>query len=76
MSAPVEELCRRQAINLPQLVERSGLDESRVAAIVSGRWTPSPAERQKIAAVFGVAVDEISWGHKTPIQHLYGHGSG
>ena len=34
------------------------------------------AERQRIAAVLGVPVENISWGHKTPIQHLYGHGPG
>jgi hypothetical protein len=24
--------------------------------------------------VFGLTRDQILWGHKTPIQHLYGHG--
>jgi len=45
-----------------------------VQAIVLGRWTPSPAERTTIAAALDVPVEEIAWGHKTPIQHLYGHG--
>jgi hypothetical protein len=45
-----------------------------VLAIVLGRWTPSPAERDRIAAVFGVTRDQITWGHKTPIQHIYGQG--
>jgi hypothetical protein len=45
-----------------------------VLAIVLGRWTPTPAERQKVAAVFGLAPEDITWGHKTPIQHIYGHG--
>ncbi|MGQ0633948.1 MAG: helix-turn-helix transcriptional regulator [Planctomycetaceae bacterium] len=76
MPAPVSELCERHEISIAELATQSGLEESRVAAIVLGRWTPSPAERQKIAAVFGVAVTDISWGHKTPIQHLYGHGPG
>lgn len=76
MPFTVEELCERQRLTSTELIERSGLDESRVAAILLGRWTPTPAERQRIAAVFGVAVDDISWGHKTPIQHLYGHGPG
>ena len=47
-----------------------------VTAIVLGRWTPSPVERQKIASALGVAPEEISWGHATPFQHLYGHGPG
>jgi transcriptional regulator with XRE-family HTH domain len=76
MSKSVADLCQEQQIAIAELARRSGVDEGRVTAIALGRWTPSPTERQKIAAVFGVAIDEISWGHKTPIQHLYGHGPG
>jgi len=76
MPASVAELCELHTVTLPELVTRCGLDESRVAAIIMGRWTPSPAERQKIAAVFNVPPGEIAWGHKTPVQHLYGHGPG
>jgi transcriptional regulator with XRE-family HTH domain len=76
MAQSIADLCRDHQIALPELVSRSGVEESRVAAIALGRWTPSPSERQRIAAVFGVAVGDISWGHKTPIQHLYGHGPG
>lgn len=76
MTRSVADLCRDQSTSLPELAERSGLDVGRVTAIALGRWTPSPAERQKIAAVFSVAIDEIAWGHTTPIQHLYGHGPG
>ena len=72
----VADLCREHELDVHQLSERSGLEESRALAIALGRWTPSPAERQKIAAVFNVPVDQVSWGHKTPIQHLYGHGPG
>ncbi len=76
MAITVADLCRDHTTDIPTLANRSGLDEGRVTAIALGRWTPSPSERQKIAAVFGVAADEISWGHATPIQHLYGHGPG
>ena len=76
MSQQVAELCRQQGITIAELIEHTGMDESRVIAIALGRWTPSPLERQKIARAFGVSVDDIAWGHKTPIQHLYGHGPG
>jgi transcriptional regulator with XRE-family HTH domain len=72
----VDELLTQQQIDVKQLAEKAGLDEQRVVAIVLGRWTPSPAERDKIAAVFGLTRDGIAWGHKTPIQHIYGHGPG
>jgi transcriptional regulator with XRE-family HTH domain len=72
----VADLCREQSVTIAELAQRSGLDDGRVTAIALGRWTPSPAERKKIADVFGVAIDQIAWGHQTPIQHLYGHGPG
>lgn len=70
----VNDLCREHQFDHKQLAEKAGLDEQRVLAIVLGRWTPSPSERDKVAAVFGLTREQISWGHKTPIQHIYGHG--
>ncbi len=76
MSVSVAELCQKHEFTVEQLTDRTGLEDTRILAIVLGRWTPSPQERQKIAAVFDVTIDEIAWGHKTPIQHIYGHGPG
>jgi transcriptional regulator with XRE-family HTH domain len=72
----VAQLCAERGLDARQLAERSGVDEQRVAAIVLGRWTPSPQDRDAIAAVFGLTRDQITWGHTTPIQHIYGHGPG
>ncbi len=76
MPHTVAELCQVHKLTTQQLAQRIGLDEPRVLAIVLGRWTPSPVERRKVAEAFGLTPDTISWGHKTPIQHLYGHGPG
>ena len=70
----VDELCAQHQINVRQLADKAGLDEQRVLAIVLGRWTPSPSEREKVAGAFGLTRDQIAWGHKTPIQHIYGQG--
>jgi transcriptional regulator with XRE-family HTH domain len=70
----VELLCSEHGLDARQLADRSGLEESRVVAIVLGRWTPSPQERDAIAGVFGRTRDQVVWGHKTPIQHIYGSG--
>jgi hypothetical protein len=72
----VDELCVERQIDVKQLAALSGLDEQRIMAIILGRWTPSPAERDKVAAAFGLTRDQIAWGHKTPIQHIYGSGPG
>lgn len=76
MAKSVAEICEEQGVNLPQLTKQTGLPADRVEAITAGRWTPSPNERQAIAKTLGVEVADITWGHKTPIQHLYGHGPG
>jgi len=70
----IAELLIHHKIDWRTLAERSGVDEQKVTAIVLGRWTPSPEDRDAIAAVFGMTRDQIAWGHKTPIQHIYGQG--
>lgn len=70
----LDQLCVEFGIDAQQLAERSGVESGRVAAILLGRWTPSPEDRDAIAGVFGLTRDRIVWGHKTPIQHLYGQG--
>ena len=74
MTRTIAELCVARDINAEQLAEHCELEQTRANAIILGRWTPKPEERQKLATFFGVSVDEIRWGHTTPIQHLWGHG--
>ncbi len=76
MSMSVQEHCQSLELPWEQLVERCPLPQDRLLAIVAGRWTPSPEERAAVAAALGVEVGDITWGHKTPIQHIYGHGPG
>jgi transcriptional regulator with XRE-family HTH domain len=71
---PLAHWLDEKQVGLPELVEASGLDRKRVAAIASGNYTPSPAERQRLAAALGLAVGDVSWGHAVPVDHMYGHG--
>jgi transcriptional regulator with XRE-family HTH domain len=59
----VEHLIEQTGMMYQEIADRAGLGVERVAAIAEGRWTPSPEERVKIAAAFGVPVAEISFGH-------------
>jgi hypothetical protein len=61
-------------IGVGQLVTATGLDSKLVKAIVSGNYTPSPSQRQRLAAALSVSMDDISWGHAVPVQHLRGNG--
>lgn len=70
----IEDLCSERRMSLHELADKAGLDEDRVVAIAQGRWLPSPQERGRIAGVFGLERDQIIWGHRAPVEHLYGHG--
>ena len=41
---------------LERLVEASGLEAKLVKAIASGNYTPSPTERQRLAAALNVSI--------------------
>ncbi|MDA1014957.1 MAG: helix-turn-helix transcriptional regulator [Planctomycetota bacterium] len=59
----VDLLFDEQQLTVEDVAEKSGLDAKRVEAIATGRWTPSPTERSRMAAALGVTTDAISWGH-------------
>lgn len=59
----IERLLEDRDLSLDELAARAQLPPDRVAAIVDGRWTPSPEDRQALATALGVNVDEVSWGH-------------
>jgi ribosome-binding protein aMBF1 (putative translation factor) len=61
-------------LSLDDLVAAAALERRVVEAIVQGRYTPSPQQRERLAAALGVTCDEIAWGHVTPVEHMYGHG--
>ncbi len=74
MSKSVALLCKENAITIKQLRVSTNIDDTRLLAIVMGRWTPSPQDREKISNALGVTKDDVTWGHVTPIQHIYGQG--
>ncbi len=63
MPKTVEHWLESSGLSFAQIAERARLPIDRVAAIAEGRWTPSPEDRARIAAAFGVPVEEVSWGH-------------
>jgi transcriptional regulator with XRE-family HTH domain len=73
MATTIHRLSEQCGLSVAELAARSGLDGERTLAILESRWTPSPAERLKLATALGVEVDEIAWGHGTPVQHLWGN---
>ena len=61
-------------MGLEQLLEAAGLDRKVLVAIVNGRYTPSPQQRQCVAGALGLRPEQILWGHTAPVEHIYGHG--
>jgi hypothetical protein len=71
---PVAEWLMEKGMSVDELEASTNLDRNVLNAICLGRYLPSPQQRQRIAAALSLAIDEITWGHATPIQHIYGHG--
>jgi ribosome-binding protein aMBF1 (putative translation factor) len=71
---PIAQHMDEIGMSLDQLVTATGLDARVVKAIVSGNYTPSPAQRQRLASALGISTDDIAWGHAVPVQHLRGNG--
>jgi hypothetical protein len=75
--APIKTVAAWMAergLGLPDLVAASGMDRRVVEAIVGCRYTPSPEQRQRLAAALGASPEEIAWGHAAQVEHVYGHG--
>ena len=71
---PILRYIEETGISIDQLATTTGLDRKLIKAIVSGNYTPSPAQRQRLAAALGVSTDDISWGHAVTVEHLRGNG--
>jgi plasmid maintenance system antidote protein VapI len=71
---PLARYLEDLGMNLDQLVAAAGLEAKLVKAIVSGNYTASPSERKRLAAAIGVSVEDVSWGHTVPVEHLRGNG--
>jgi len=61
-------------LTVAELVAASTLEMRVVEAIVHGRYTPSPQQRERLATALGVPLEQIAWGHVTPVESMYGHG--
>jgi hypothetical protein len=71
---PLGRRLEEAGMSVDQLVVATKLEAKLVKAIASGNYTASPSERQRIAAALNLTVDDISWGHAVPVDHLWGHG--
>jgi ribosome-binding protein aMBF1 (putative translation factor) len=71
---PLARHMEEMGVSLEQLIATAGLETKLVKAIVSGNYTPSPFERQRLAAALGIPIEEVSWGHAVPVEHLRGNG--
>lgn len=59
----IDLLFEETGLSIEEIAEWSKLEYERIEAIAVGRWTPSPDERERLAAAFDATIDDISWGH-------------
>lgn len=71
---PLTHYLEEAGMSLEELIAGSGLDTKVVRAIASSNYTASPSERQRLASVLGISIEDVAWGHSVPVEHLYGHG--
>jgi hypothetical protein len=71
---PISEWMAERGVGLDDLLAFSALDRKVLRAIIHGHYTPSPAQRQRLAAALAVDPELIVWGHTVPVDHIYGHG--
>ena len=69
----IDLLFEETQLSIEEIAERSRLAPERVEAIAVGRWTPSPEERRRIAAAFGVTIDDVAWGHNMDPRNIRYH---
>ncbi len=70
----VADWMAEKGMTVDMLEQATQLERHILEAISLGRYLPSPQQRQKVATALGVTVADITWGHSTPILHIYGHG--
>lgn len=73
MPKTFERLFEQADMTRNALAEKSGLPIRKVEAILSGRWLPSPSEREKLASAMGVTRDEVDWGHTMSPRNVRYH---
>src|SRR5688572_19914092 len=71
---PLAQHLEQTGMSIEQLIEKTGLDAKLVKAIVTGNYTASPGQRQRMAAALDLPIDEIAWGHTVAVEHLRGNG--
>jgi transcriptional regulator with XRE-family HTH domain len=70
----ISQWMSERGLSMAELLSAAALERKVLEAIVHGRYTPSPQQRQRLAAALGVEVGQILWGHTNPVEHVYGHG--
>ena len=71
---PLAQHLEEMGVTIEQLIASAKLDAKLVKLIVSGNYTPSPFERKRLAEALGISIEDVSWGHAVPVQHLRGNG--
>ena len=71
---PLARVMEEAGMGVGQLASAAKLDAKLVRAIAAGNYTPGPSDRQRLAAALGVSVEEISWDHAVPVEHMRGNG--
>ena len=74
VAQPIARWMEAAGLGVPELARAARMDAKLVKAIADGNFTPSPAQRQRLAAALRVGPDDVVWDHAIGVQHLRGNG--
>jgi transcriptional regulator with XRE-family HTH domain len=74
VAQPIARWMESAGLGVPELARAAGMDAKLVKAIAGGNFTPSPAQRQRLAEALGISPGEIVWHHAIGVEHLRGNG--
>ena len=70
----VSEWLEHLGLETEAFLQAARIERRVLAAILAGRYTPSPQQRRRVAEALNVSPEDIAWGHATAVDHMYGHG--
>lgn len=69
----LDQLIEETGLSVDEIAAQAKIPSERVSAMIDGRWTPSPSDREKMAAVFGLTPDDVVWGHTMDPRNVRYH---
>ena len=62
----------KRGLDGPGVAQAASVDPKVIHALLDGHYTPSPEQRQRIAAALDLTPDQVSWTGEGGTEPMYG----